>query len=58
MWRGESRYFSMYTSATPNAASASISFISFMASMMHITWPGLTRSPTSTNEAELGSGER
>jgi hypothetical protein len=35
-----------------------ISFISFIASMMQSTWSFWTRSPTSTNEAAPGSGQR
>jgi hypothetical protein len=35
-----------------------ISFISFIASMMHRTWSFFTRCPTSTNAGAPGSGER
>ncbi len=38
--------------------SESISFISFIASMMQSTWPFFTVSPTSTNAAAPGSAER
>ena len=50
--------FSRWTLTTSPASSASISFISFIASMMQRTWPTLTRSPTLTNAGEFGSGER
>ena len=50
--------FSWWTFTTSPATSASISFMSFMASMMQTTWPTLTRSPTLTKGAALGSGER
>ena len=36
--------------------SASISFISFIASMMQSTWPSLTASPTLTNGGVPGEG--
>ncbi len=36
--------------------SASISFMSFMDSMMHSTLPGWTRSPTRTNGGASGDG--
>ena len=39
-------------------ASLSISFISFIASMMQSTWPFFTSSPTSTKGGAPGSGER
>jgi hypothetical protein len=38
--------------------SASISFISFIASMMHTVWPTSITSPTSTNGSASGAGER
>src|SRR5579864_1834136 len=37
--------------------SASISFISFMASMMHSTWPASTVSPAFTNGGDPGDGD-
>ncbi len=50
--------FSGWTLTTSPAISASISFISFMASMMQSTCPTLTRSPTLTKGGEFGSGDR
>ncbi len=38
--------------------SASISFISFIASMMQSVWPGRTIEPMSTNDGASGEGER
>src|SRR5262245_39316491 len=38
------------------ARSDSISFMSFMASMMHTTLPFSTKSPTETNASEFGEG--
>ena len=43
---------------TSPATSDSISFISFMASMMQSTWPGSTFAPTVTNGPHSGLGER
>ena len=43
-------------SRTVPATSASISFISFIASMMHKTVPGLTFSPTLTYGGASGEG--
>ena len=40
------------------SASASISFISFMASTMQTTWPLRTACPTSTNAGASGEGAR
>ena len=40
------------------ATLASISFMSFMASMMHRTWPSLTTSPSCTKGAASGAGAR
>ena len=46
-------------SVTPAPShSALISFISFIASMMHSTWPLRTMSPTSANAFAPGSGAR
>src|SRR5206468_2057741 len=50
--------FSWCTFTISPATSASISFMSFMASMMQRTWPTLTRSPVPTKGGELGSGDR
>ena len=38
--------------------SASISFISFMASIIPIVWPWVTRSPSFTNAGSPGAGDR
>jgi hypothetical protein len=38
--------------------SDSISFISFIASMMQSVCPGRTIEPTSTNDGESGEGDR
>ena len=40
------------------ATSASISFISFIASTMQRVWPFLTFWPTSTNGGDSGDGAR
>jgi hypothetical protein len=40
------------------AQSASISFMSFMASTMHSAWPSRMVLPTSTNDGASGEGER
>jgi hypothetical protein len=45
-------------SRTVPATSASISFISFIASMMQRAWPGLTTLPMSANEGASGEGAR
>ncbi len=45
-------------STTSASSSDSISFISFIASTMHSTWPCLTLSPTSTNGGASGPGDR
>src|ERR1700687_955429 len=45
-------------SVTTPSMSDSISFISFIASMMHITWPLRTREPTSTKGGASGDGAR
>ena len=44
------------TSFTTPATSDSISFMIFIASMMHSTWPLATRVPTDTNGLAPGSG--
>ena len=50
--------FSTRISFTTPPTSASISFSSFMASMMQSVSPGFTAWPSSTNEAAPGLGER
>ena len=43
---------------TSPSYSESISFINFMASMMHSTWPLRTASPTDTNALASGAAAR
>ena len=43
---------------TSPSYSESISFINFIASMMHSTWPLRTVSPTDTNALAPGSADR
>ena len=50
--------FSTKMALTTPDFSASISFISFMASMMHRVWPSFTVWPTSTNGSEVGLAAR
>src|SRR6185369_818705 len=49
------RPFSTSLAVMMPATSASISFISFIDSMMHSTWPGSTASPTRTKEGAPGA---
>src|SRR6187455_958841 len=50
--------FSTSTSRIVPEASLSISFISFIASMMHRAWPSFTLVPTSTKFFASGEGAR
>ena len=50
--------FCAKASVTVPAHSASISFMSFIASMMQSVWPGRTTEPTSTNGGASGVGEQ
>src|SRR6185295_15952970 len=49
------RPFSTSLAVMMPATSASISFISFIDSMMHSTWPGSTASPTRTKDGAPGA---
>eukprot|EP00879_Flechtneria_rotunda_P006017 GHRR01006329.1.p1 GENE.GHRR01006329.1~~GHRR01006329.1.p1 ORF type:complete len:156 (-),score=46.38 GHRR01006329.1:610-1077(-) len=56
-WPGATDWpFSTHTFTTSPPTSASISFISFIASMMHTVCPFFTRSPSFTNGGSPGAG--